>query len=250
MQQNCFKRSDSVLDVRVRKIIGALCMNVDFSMDEAGITVFFGKSGAGKTTLVNMIAGLVSPDEGVISCRGRAFFDSHGGVDVPPERRGLGYVFQQHRLFTHMSVRSNLLFASRFCGRPVESGFYERVTELLGIAHLLGRRPATLSGGESQRVAIGRALLACRSFLLMDEPLSSLDPLRKEDLLGYIRSIPKELNIPVIYVTHSIDELSFLADSVLVIDDGRTKQLCSAEEFLKDNYSVIPQKNNNRILRD
>ena len=209
-------------------------MDVDFSMDEAGITVFFGRSGAGKTTLVNMIAGLVSPDEGIISYRGKIFFDSFEKISIPPERRGLGYVFQQHRLFTHMSVRNNLLFASRFCGREVQQGFYERVTELLGIEQLLGRKPATLSGGESQRVAIGRALLACRSFLLMDEPLSSLDPLRKEDLLGYILSIPKKLNIPVIYVTHSVEELSSLADSVLVIDEGRAAPLCSAEEFLSD----------------
>ena len=124
-----------------------------------------------------------------------------------------------------MSAKSNLLFASRFCGRPVGDDFYRKVVDLLGIGHLLDRRPNTLSGGESQRVAIGRALLACKSFLLMDEPLSSLDSGRKEDLLGYIASIPQKLGVPIIYVTHSIEELSFLADHVLVIEAGRSETL-------------------------
>jgi molybdate transport system ATP-binding protein len=214
-----------LLDVKVEKSFGDFSISMNFSLDQSGVTVLFGKSGAGKTTLINMIAGLLSPDEGFITSDGRVFFDSSRGFSLPPEKRGLGYVFQQHRLFTHMSVENNLLFGPRFCGRPFDCGYWDRVVEVLGIGHLLTRMPNSLSGGESQRVAIGRALLACTSFLLMDEPLSSLDAERKEDLIGYISSIPQKFGIPVIYVTHAKEELSRLADRVLVISGGRVESL-------------------------
>jgi molybdate transport system ATP-binding protein len=210
-----------LLDIRVEKRFGEFCLTADISLERSGITVLFGKSGAGKTTLVNMIAGLVRPDRGVISCGGRCFFDSSRNFSFPPERRGLGYVFQQHRLFAHMSVLNNLVFGPKFCGRPFDRERFRKVVEILGIEHLLSRRPNSLSGGESQRVAIGRAILACTSILLMDEPLSSIDRERKEELLGYIASIPKNFGIPVIYVTHSHRELSLLADRVVEISEGR-----------------------------
>lgn len=208
-------------------------MDLDFSLKGTGIVVLFGRSGAGKTTLTGMIAGLVTPDEGRIACGGRVFFDSSAGIDLPPERRGLGCVFQQHRLFSHMSVRNNLLFAPRFCNRPYDGAFFDRVVELLGIGHLLPRRPNTLSGGEGQRVAIGRALLCHASLLLMDEPLSSLDNERKEDLAEYVASIPGRFGVPILYVTHSLGELSRLADTVLEIDGGRAAAPCARDAFLE-----------------
>lgn len=198
-----------------------------------GITVLCGKSGAGKTTLLNMIAGLVRPDEGSIVCGDVRFFDSRPGspADLPPERRGVGYVFQQHRLFSHISVEGNLLFASRYCGRKLDGGRFSKVVETLDIGHLLHRRPATLSGGEGQRVAIGRALLASDSLLLMDEPLSSLDTERKEEILGYIASVGRDFKTPILYVTHSHDEAGRLADRVLPVKDGRAEGVRSCTEF-------------------
>jgi molybdate transport system ATP-binding protein len=210
-----------LLIVKAAKKFGDFSAEVDVSIDERGITALSGPSGAGKTTLVNMIAGLVAPDSGFISCGGKVFFDSSARISLPPERRGLGYVFQQHRLFPHMSVRSNLLFAPKFCGRPQLRERFGRVADALGIWRLMERKPDSLSGGESQRAAIGRAILACSSMLLMDEPLSSLDDERKEELMGYIKEIPEKFGIPVIYVTHSKDELSRLADRVITMSGGR-----------------------------
>lgn len=222
-----------MLDVQVRKRLGDFSIEIEFSTEEAGIVVLFGKSGAGKTTLTGMLAGLVTPDEGRVVCGGRVFFDSSRGINLPPEKRGLGCVFQQRRLFPHMSVKGNLLFAHRFCKRPLDPDFLSRVVELLGIGHLLSRKPNTLSGGEGQRVEIGRALLCRASLLLMDEPLSSLDDERKEDLMGYIASIPENFGVPILYVTHSTHELARLANSVLEIDAGSVGARRTKEAFLK-----------------
>ncbi|GHV54804.1 hypothetical protein FACS1894216_15560 [Synergistales bacterium] len=219
-----------MLEVRVKKSFGSFSVDVDLSLDEAGVTVLFGSSGAGKTTLVNMIAGLVKPDEGFISCGGKVFFDSKKSFSLPPDKRGLGYVFQQGRLFPNLSVKNNLLFGPRFCGRPFNPDLFAKVIDVLGVEHLLSRMPNYLSGGEIQRAATGRAIMACTSFLLMDEPLSSLDAERKGDLIGYIASIPGNFHIPIIYVTHSEEELSLLADRVIHIEGGRVESVEDREK--------------------
>jgi molybdate transport system ATP-binding protein len=177
----------------------------------------------------------VKPNEGHVSRGVHVFYDSADGIFVPPEKRNVGCVFQQHRLFSHMSVKNNLLFAPRFCGKCFDGETFEKVVTLLGISHLLKRRPNTLSGGESQRVAIGRAILSCSSLLLMDEPVSSLDRARKEEIFEYITMIPKQFGTPVIYVTHSVEELTALADAVLVIENGSAGNLMGRDEFTS-NY--------------
>ncbi len=209
-----------MLSVEVQKRIGRLDMEIAFEMETPCITVLFGKSGAGKTTLANMLAGLVWPDQGHISFGNRVFFDSRTGCRLPPEKRGVGYVFQEHRLFSHLSVKSNLNFG-RFPGGRRSSVSFDQVVDLLGIGHLLSRHPGTLSGGESQRVALGRALLGCTSFLLLDEPLSSLDQQRRDELLVYMHEIPKRLSFPMIYITHNRKEMERLADRVALIREGK-----------------------------
>lgn len=209
-----------MLSVAVRKKIGRLDMEIAFEMEKPCITVLFGKSGAGKTTLANMLAGLIQPDQGHISFGSQVFFDSRTGCRLPPEKRGVGYVFQEHRLFSHISVKSNLNFG-RFPGGRRSSVSFDQVVDLLGIAHLLSRHPGTLSGGESQRVALGRALLGCTSFLVMDEPLSSLDQQRRDELIAYLQEIPKKFFLPMIYITHNRKELERLADRVVLIREGK-----------------------------
>ncbi|MDR1085073.1 MAG: ATP-binding cassette domain-containing protein [Deltaproteobacteria bacterium] len=226
----------TALEVCLEKRFGPFCLEVDFELAEVGITVVFGPSGAGKTTFLNLLAGLERPDRGFIRYRDRVFYDSSLGLIIPPEKRNLSYVFQQPRLFSHFSVATNLLFSARFCGRKVAKDSFDRVVDILGLRPLLSRQPHTLSGGESQRVAIGRALLS-RSLqslplMLMDEPLSSLDRSRKTELLDYVVRIPGQFGVPIIYVTHSEDELLFLADQVLNINSGRST-LLSGTDFEK-----------------
>ena len=210
-----------MLDVTLKKRRGDIVLDVAFTCRRPSIMVLFGRSGSGKTTIVQMLAGLVEPDEGVIRCGRDVLYDSGRRISLPPEKRGAGIVFQERRLFSHISVRQNLLFGHRFGGRPLKEGAFDKVVALLGLERLLHRRPNTLSGGEGQRVAIGRALLACTSFLLMDEPLASLDQERKDDLLRHIDDIPGNFGIPVIYVTHSRRELNGLADDVLFLGRER-----------------------------
>lgn len=189
----------------------------------AGVTALFGPSGSGKTTLVNMIAGLARPRRGVIELGGRVLFDGKRGVNLPPERRRMGYVFQEGRLFPHLTVRRNLLYGHRLL-RPAQRRLdLERVVELTGIGHLLDRRPATLSGGEKQRVAVGRALLTSPELLLMDEPLASLDQSRKDEILPFLADLPGRLGIPILYVSHDRAEISGLADVVVMLHLGEVE---------------------------
>ena len=198
---------------------------------EPGVTGLFGRSGAGKSTILKMIAGAVSPDKGRITAGERVFFDARAGINLPPRARGIGFVFQDGRLFPHLSVRSNLTYA-RWAGRRSGSRTFDETVALLGLETHLDRYPETLSGGERQRVAIGRALLAAPDILLMDEPLSSLDEERRREILPYLERIANQTRIPVLYVSHDTDEVARLADRVVAVEQGRVRAVGSAAEIL------------------
>ena len=207
------------MQVSIQKQLEAFALQVSFVLASHGITVLWGASGSGKTTLLQCLAGLLRPDAGRIACREAVWFDAERGVCLAPERRRLGYVFQDVRLFPHLSVRSNMLFGRRFRGPSGVS--FEDVVGLLGLGRLLHRTPSDLSGGEKQRVAVGRALLACPELLLMDEPLTGLDRGKREEIMAYVKAIPERFDVPILYVTHSDAELRFLADRVLNLEDGK-----------------------------
>ncbi len=209
------------LDVDVEKTLGGFALAATFT-GAGGVTALFGRSGAGKSTLVNMIAGLTRPDHGSIRLDDTVLFDSERHIDVPTHHRRIGYVFQEGRLFPHYSVRGNLMYGRRRTAQKLRWGSFDHVVDLLGIGALLDRRPASLSGGEQQRVAIGRALLSSPRLLLMDEPLASLDSARKEEILPYIERLRDEMKLPIVYVSHSVDEVTRLADTLVLLADGRT----------------------------
>lgn len=181
--------------------------------DDSGLVALAGPSGAGKTSILNMVAGLLRPERGHIRIGGRTLFDSAAAIDVPPARRRAGYVFQERRLFPHLRVRANLLYGRRE-GALVT---FDEVLAFLGIGHLLDRWPATLSGGETQRVAFGRALLSAPDFLLLDEPLSSLDPPRKAEIQAAIDEIRRRIALPILYVTHDVAEAERLSARLVVM---------------------------------
>jgi molybdate transport system ATP-binding protein len=198
----------------------------DFSLEAAfestgGVTGLFGTSGAGKSSLINMIAGLLRPDRGTIMIDGVAMDDSAARIHVPPHRRRIGYVFQDARLFPHLSVRANLDYGRRMNGLPVDAAHQARVVDLLGIGALIDRRPGALSGGERQRVALARALLGRPRLLLLDEPLGSLDAERKSEILPYLVRLRDDAGVPMVYVSHDIAELQLLASRVVVLRRGR-----------------------------
>jgi len=197
-----------------------------------GVTALFGRSGSGKTTLVNMVAGLVRPDRGRILVDGRALFDSAARIDLPSHRRRVGYVFQESRLFPHLTVRQNLLYGSWFRGQSFRLGSIDQIVELLGIGDLLMRRPASLSGGEKQRVSIGRAVLSDPAMLLMDEPLASLDEARKGEILPYLERLRDELDLPILYVSHSVPEVVRLATTMIVLSAGKVLANGPVEEVM------------------
>jgi molybdate transport system ATP-binding protein len=197
-----------------------------------GLTALFGASGSGKTSLVDLIAGLARPDRGRIAVDGHILVDTEAGRFVPPHRRRLGYVFQDARLFPHLSVRRNLLYGHLFTPRAERRERLDRVAELLGIGTLLDRRPGALSGGEKSRVAIGRALLASPRLLLMDEPLASLDEPRKAEILPWIERLRDEAGVPIVYVSHSVAEVARLATTVAILERGRVVATGPAAELL------------------
>jgi molybdate transport system ATP-binding protein len=221
-----------LLDIAVRHRLGGFVLDAAFRSD-GRLTALFGASGSGKTSLVNVIGGLIRPETGHVRLDGEALVDRAGGVFVPKHRRRIGYVFQEARLFPHLSVRQNLMFGRWFSPRAGRNGIdLPAVLDLLGIGHLLARRPHGLSGGEKQRVAIGRALLSNPRLLLMDEPLASLDEARKAEILPYIERLRDESLIPIVYVSHSMAEVARLATTVAIIDGGRVAACGPTSEIL------------------
>jgi len=207
------------VDVTLRR--GSFSLAARFSTP-APVVALFGRSGSGKTTIVQAIAGLVTPVSGRIRVGEETLFDGAAGVNLPPERRRIGYVFQDALLFPHLTVRGNLEYGERLTPPAERYADRAHVVGLLGLASLLERRPAGLSGGERQRVAIGRALLASPRLLLMDEPLASLDIPRKAEILAYVEILRDEFAIPIVYVSHSIEEVTRLADHMVLVSDGGT----------------------------
>lgn len=227
------------VDITVR--LGDFTLAADFAVPTDGVTALFGRSGSGKTTIVNAIAGLVRPERGRIAVHDRVLFDSEAGIDVPTARRALGYVFQEGRLFPHMTVRRNLLYGQR--GRHAHGPAMEETVSLLGLEDLLDRLPFSLSGGERQRVAIGRALLAGPRMLLMDEPLASLDTERRAEILPYLAGLCELLDIPIIYVSHQFDEILSLADFLVLVRNGSVAATGPVEDVASE-WQLGPSREN------
>jgi molybdate transport system ATP-binding protein len=185
-----------------------------------GVVALFGRSGCGKTTLVNLICGLLEPDEGLVQLNGTVLTDTRAGISVPVERRRIGYVFQDSRLFPHLSVLGNLRYGAKRADPAARVAVFDEVIALLGIQSLLQRRPHQLSGGERQRVALGRALLSQPALLLLDEPLAALDAARREEVLPYLEALRDRLSIPMVYVSHQFDEVLRLATHVVLMEAG------------------------------
>jgi molybdate transport system ATP-binding protein len=217
-----------MLTVAVEKRLGDFMLAAEFETTR-GVTALFGPSGAGKTTIVNMIAGLLKPDRGRIVLDSALLFDSKLRVDVPAHQRRIGYVFQEGRLFPHLSVAQNLAYGRWMSGLPRDDGEMERIVRLLDIARIRDRRPGKLSGGERQRVAVGRALLMKPRLLLLDEPLASLDAARKAEILPYLERLRDEAQVPMVYVSHYATEVKRVATSVVRVDEGRVSAIGGAE---------------------
>lgn len=229
-----------MLHIDVKKQLGTLPLEAHLDIPSQGVTALFGLSGSGKSSLINLVSGLINPDEGVIALNGRELFNSAENVCVPINQRNIGYVFQDARLFPHYTVNGNL----RYGMKNTSKDEFNYIVELLGIGHLLKRYPITLSGGEKQRVAIGRALLTDPEILLMDEPLSALDLPRKRELMNYLERLSKEINIPILYVTHSLDELLRLAERVVLLANGKVEAY-DVLENIWDSPLFLPWKQEN-----
>ena len=213
-----------MLRVDVTKKLGEFSIEAIFT-SEGRVTGLFGASGAGKTSLINIIAGLLKPDRGIIALDGEILDDTSTRVHVPPHRRRIGYVFQDARLFPHLDVRQNLDYGRRMNRLADDPAQRTRVTDLLDIGGLLDRRPGQLSGGERQRVALGRALLSKPRLLLLDEPLGSLDEGRKVEILPYLVRLRDEANVPMVYVSHDAAEMRQLATQIVMVRNGRVSTI-------------------------
>ncbi len=221
----------AMLEIDVEHRLGAFHLRAAFASG-GGVTALFGRSGAGKSTLINIIAGLVRPDRGRVAVNGEMLVDGERRLNLPAHKRRIGYIFQEGRLLPHLSVKQNLLFGHFFTAAHERYVEWPQVIELLDLKHLLARRPGKLSGGEKQRVAIGRALLASPRLLLMDEPLASLDSNRKSEILYYIERLRDDVQIPIVYVSHAMEEVTRLANTVVVMAEGKTIAVGSVEEVM------------------
>ncbi|MBI1188175.1 MAG: molybdenum ABC transporter ATP-binding protein [Alphaproteobacteria bacterium] len=232
------------IDIRVRA--GGFALDAAFTLPPGFISVF-GPSGAGKTTLLRAVAGLETPDEGRIAIDGAPVFDSAAGIALPPETRRFGYVFQDARLFPHLSVRGNLLYGYRRAANHAVR--LDDIVDTLAIAPLLDRSPRALSGGERQRVALGRALLMQPRLLLMDEPLAGVDAARKIEIIALIRTVRRFVPA-IVHVSHDLDEVSALADHIVLIEAGRTVRAAPADALLRDPDFAIAQREDARAILD
>jgi len=217
-----------VLVVELEKKLGEFSLNASFA-SEGGVTALFGPSGTGKTSIINMIAGLLTPDRGHIVLDDEVLFDHAKRIDVPAWKRRIGTVFQEGRLFPHLSIRHNLDYGRWMSGHAADPKAFAHVVELLDIGHLLDRRPGRLSGGERQRVAFGRALLMRPRLLLLDEPLASLDAARKQEILPYLERLRDDARVPMIYVSHDAAEVKRIANRVARLDGGRVADVGGIE---------------------
>ncbi len=220
------------LAIDIKHRLGTFLLDARFETG-GGLIALFGRSGSGKTSVVNVIAGLIRPDKGLVAVDDAVLVDTSRGIFVPRHRRRLGYVFQEGRLFPHLTVRQNLLYGRWFAPQAERRDELDSVVDLLGIATLLERRPARLSGGEKQRVAIGRALLASPRLLLMDEPLASLDEARKTEILPYIERLRDQSRVPIVYVSHSIAEVARLASTVVLLSEGKVAACGPISEIMQ-----------------
>jgi molybdate transport system ATP-binding protein len=227
-----------MLTVDVEKRLGEFSLDVSFA-SESGATALFGPSGTGKTSIINMVAGLVKPDRGRIALDGEVLFDDTARVNVPAWKRRIGTVFQEGRLFPHFTVKHNLDYGRWMNGHAKDPKTFAHVVGLLDIGHLLDRRPGKLSGGERQRVAIGRALLARPRLLLLDEPLASLDSGRKQEILPYLERLRDDAGVPIIYVSHDAIEVKRIATRIVKLDAGRVVAIGGVELLSND---VMPRE--------
>ena len=236
-----------MLELNFTQTLGDHSLTINETLPASGITAIFGVSGAGKTSLINAISGLTKPQSGRIVLNGRVLNDVEKRTCLAPEKRRIGYVFQDARLFPHYKVLVNL----RYGMAKSMTGQFDKLIALLGIEPLLNRLPSSLSGGEKQRVAIGRALLTAPELLLLDEPLASLDIPRKRELLPYLQRLAREINIPMLYVSHSLDEILHLADKVLVLENGSVKAFGDLEEVWGSSvmHPWLPQEQQSSILK-
>ena len=208
-----------MLKAQIRKRLGELILSIDLSVAK-GITVLRGESGSGKTTIANLLSGALKPDEGEIELEGRSVFSTARSINLAPEARGIGFVFQTARLLPHLSVEENIRFPQTAGRRRPRVDFAE-VVEIVGLERLLHRHPGSLSGGEGQRVA----LMGTESLLILDEPLSSLDPERRSLLMGFIERAAQTLDVPILYITHSEEEMRRLARRAFLLQSGRLREM-------------------------
>jgi molybdate transport system ATP-binding protein len=226
------------LAVKARMQRGDFSLDANFATDSR-VTSIFGPSGAGKTTLVNVIAGLVRPKTGLVVVDGAVLLDTARGIDIPAHRRRIGYVFQDSRLFPHLSVRQNLLYGQWFAPLDIRRTALDEVAELLDLAPLFRRATPQLSGGEKQRVAIGRALLSSPRLLLLDEPLSSLDHARKQEVMPFLERLRDHAHVKIVYVSHAVAEVKRLATTVVMMRDGRVTNIKQAKDLRIDGSDEI-----------